>query len=231
MLPRWLALATLVALAVSTSGSVSFAADDARPAPSASIVVTGAEPERYVLYNTSFNAFDDIERSYRPQLDNAMKAQGLQLGRDFQAAIAERLSRLGHAVEVKEIAHRAFDEPLRPEAVANVGADIVVDVVFEHAQYANTPFSRALRPDIWLRVRAIDVRARKYLFKERFTYDGHNSPIVTINVEPDPKYDFKSEAALFVDPAFTAEGFRAAAPLIADQVAILFAKLDQASGR
>jgi hypothetical protein len=138
---------------------------------------------------------------------------------------------MGYAVQVKDIAHRAFDEPLKPEAAANAGADIVVDVVFEHVQYANTPFSRGLRPDIWLRVRAIDVRAKKYLFKERFTYDGHNSPIVTINVEPDPKYEFRSEAALFVDPAFTAEGFKAAAPLIADQVAILFTKLEQESGR
>ena len=213
-----------VAIVLLALGSVRAVADDAPPAPSGSIIVTGAEPERYVLFNSSFNAFYDLERARRPEFDNAMKALNLQLGHEFQAAIAERLNRIGFSTQQQAIAHRASDEPLKPDDVANVGADIVVDVVFEHVQYANTPFSRGLRPDIWLRVRAIDVRAQKYRFKERFSYDGHHSPIVMINVEPDPKYEFRSEADLFANPAFAAEGLRAAAPLVAEQVALLFAK-------
>lgn len=199
-------------------------AADVQPTQTGLIVVTGTEPERYVLYNSSLNAFRDIERAQRSEFDNLMKAQNLRLGHDIQTAIAQRLGQVGYSVQLRDIPHRAADELLRPSEVANVDADIVVDVVLEHAQYANTPFSRGLRPSIWLRVRAIDVRAQTYSFKERFTYDGHHSPIVTINVEPDPKYEFKSEAALFTDPTLAADGFRAAAPLIAEQVALLFAK-------
>jgi hypothetical protein len=224
VMDRVLTASGLAMVAVSMFASTTCAADVLPPTPAGLILVTGTEPERYVLYNSSLNAFHDIERARRPQFDNAMRAQNLQLGHDIQAAIAQRLGQAGYSVQLRDIPHRAADELLRPSEVANVGADVVVDVVLEHAQYANTPFSRGLRPSIWLRVRAIDVRAQKYLFKERFTYDGHHSPIVTINVEPDPKYEFRSEAALFADPAFAAEGLRAAAPLIAEQVALLFAK-------
>jgi hypothetical protein len=210
-------------VACSASG---YAADVPPVSSSTTVVVTGTEPDRYILYNSSLNAFDDAEGRARMQFDTAMKGQNLRLGHDIQAAIATRLSQMGYTVQLREIAHRDWDELLKPEDVANAGVDLVFDVVLEVAQYANTPFSRALRPSVWLRVRAIDVRARKYVFRERFTYDGHHDPIVTVNVEPDPKYDFHSEAELFADPARAAEGLRAAAPLIAEQVAVLLAKRD-----
>ena len=229
-LSRRTALALLLTATVASVTPTKSAAAGAEPQPQASraIIVTGAEPERYVLYNSSLNAFNDMDRARRPEFDNAMKGQNLQLGHDFQTAIAEQLTRMGYPARMQDIPHRDADEFLEPSEVATVDSDIVVDIVFEHVQYANTPFSRGLKPGVWFGVRAIDVRTQRYIFREKFTYDGHYSPLVSVNVEPDPKYDFKSEADLYANPALAAEGLRAAAPLIAEKaVALLVAKLKE----
>lgn len=152
-----------------------------------------------------------------------IKKQDLLIGPELATDIAEDLRDGGYRVSVVSLPHPEAGHFLpdamslkdRPEVA---GTDAVLDLVVPQAGYAHAN-RQPYRPAMRLDARLTDTATGQVLLQRTY-YCADTSAIRTNDkvVACNNGYDFKNGSALLDDPARTADGIRAALPVMSKAV-------------
>jgi len=197
------------------------------------------------LIVASIDAANSTDEYDAPFTEALVGQQKLRLGSELQAAIKQQLEATGYIVTTEAApdiaapeaaaaaAPAATTEATPPDDTATdkAAADNTTAasapstskmarlmIAFEFVGYIDQAFM-PFEPTMLVTATMHDGATRKELFRQRYNYSPQDFQIEDVVFRPDEKYEFRKEEDLLADPARAADGFRAAIPLIAADIA------------
>jgi len=190
-------------------GSAQLAATDA--ASIHTIQLSGFAEPHYRLQDRFVLRTDSVVPNKDVSFDSLLTSNGLHLGEEMKAAIAQALQSDGYQIS------------------DSGNADAILQVEFDGAPPNSEPMyegAPTFQPEYSVHVSLLDAKTKKKVFRQFYVYrDNSVSPIDgTILLKPEPKFNFKRAEDLYADPKRAADGFRAAIPRVAQSVGTLLNK-------
>jgi hypothetical protein len=176
------------------------------------------------LINASIDAANSTDEFDAPFTQALTSQQKLKLGTELHDAIKANLEGAGYQVSSEaappaaEAAAAAAPTTTTGSSKTTTSSAATLAVGFEFAGYVDQAF-QPFRPLVLVTARLVDGKSGKELFRQRYNYSDQSFQMEDVVFEPAEKYDFRKEEELISDSARAAEGFRAAIPLIANDIA------------
>jgi hypothetical protein len=211
----------IVAIIAALSGCVpSQSFDHSAAAAIQEIAIAGPDDRIQYVVSTAGASSATV---FHDEFDAEMAQLGFHLGKEIRASLAHALHDAGYETAEVSIPHKK-GKLLEPSQVRDVQADAVLDATIISVSYDQGLFSSSLTPSLLVDVQLVDTKSGKILFGRRYIYTMETiGPRVTI-LAADPRYTFESYDALLDNPEMGANGLRAAAPMIAANVAQAISK-------
>jgi hypothetical protein len=181
------------------------------------------EPWRYVIGNTGAVEVTDF--------DDAMKGQGLHIGRELQTAAEAALKGEGYEIVATSLKPKETGPLLGMTVfdhteIAAVPADAVLHISWQGVMYSNGNFRFAsFTPVVVALVEMIDTKTQQILYLQMYCYVTSGLlPYEAVRLVADERFRFDSQDAIMQNPVRAAEGLRASIPMMARRLALDLAK-------
>lgn len=182
------------------------------------------------LIAASVDAANSTDEFDAPFTQALTEKHNLKLGTELRDAIKASLEGSGYKVSTEAVpAAPATPTAATPTAAtpaaaatgsgqATASSAATLAVVFEFAGYVDQAFL-PFKPMVLVTATLTDAKSKKELFRQRYNYSDQSFQMEDVVFEPAKMYDFRKEEELIAESGRAAEGFRAAIPLIASDIA------------
>lgn len=154
-------------------------------------------------------------------LTKAAREANFDYSREMQAAVTERLKRVGYKVIVVRAERGTPKELVADYAkVPAADADALLDIDARTVGYVSYNINDPdFRPYLLADVRLVSAKTRAVLYSEQVMFGYHNPYMSATQLPSDNKYYFKDFTALMADKPRAFEGWRQGAGAISDHIA------------